>query len=58
MLTKINIILKSKTKINEGIYLFDKGITLLDTKKVASKFNGYVLYQCFPKPSQKSGKNK
>ena len=37
--TKINEILKNKTKINEDIYLTESETTLLDTKKVASKFN-------------------
>ena len=32
MWTKINEILKNKSKINEDIYLSDNGTTLLDTK--------------------------
>ena len=44
MWTKKQEILKNKTKNNEVIYLYDKGITLLDTKKIACKFNDYILY--------------
>ena len=41
--TKINKILKNKTKINEYIYLSENGTTLLDTSKIASKFNNYFI---------------
>ena len=43
MWTEINKILKTKTKINEDICLSDNGTTLLDTNKVASKFNDYFI---------------
>ena len=43
MWTKINEILKNESKINEDIYLSDNGTTLLDTNKVASKFNYYFI---------------
>ena len=43
MWTKIYEILKNKNKINEDIYLSDNGTTLLDTNKVASKFNDYFI---------------
>ena len=39
MWTKTNKTLKNKTKINEDIYLSDNATALLDTNKVASKFD-------------------
>ena len=41
MWTKTNKTLKNKTKINEDIYLSDNATALLDTNKVASKFDDY-----------------
>ena len=52
MWTKINEILKNKSKINGDIYLSDNGTTLLDTNKIASKFN-----DCFINVSQNLPKN-
>ena len=43
MWTKINERLKKKTKINKDIYLPDNGTTLLDTNKVVSNFNDYLI---------------
>ena len=43
MWTKINERLKKKTKINEDIYLPDNRTTLLDTNKVVSNFNDYLI---------------
>lgn len=41
MWTKTNKTLQNKTKINEDIYLSDNGTALLDTNKVAGKFDDY-----------------
>ena len=43
MWTKINEILKNKTKTNKEIDISDNGTTLLDTNKFASKFNDYFI---------------
>ena len=43
MWTKINKILKNKTKTNEDIYISNNGTTLLDTNKLASKFKDYFI---------------
>ena len=52
MWTKTNKTLKNKTKINEDIYLSDNGTALLDTNKVAGKFD-----DCFTNVSQNQHKN-